>query len=97
MKKLRYIVTMLALLITGALPMQAQTTDSTGVEKLDAVVTEKPATDTTEDVDVNRRCVRMAHRHHRRYVHPYSATGDREKLYRLALFLFFPPGRGRNV
>ena len=53
MKKLRYIVTMLALLITGALPMQAQTADSTEVEKLNAVVAEESATDATEDVDVN--------------------------------------------
>ena len=34
----------------------------------------------------------MAHRHHRRYVCPYSATGHREKLYGLALLLFFPSG-----
>ena len=44
---------MLALLITGAFPMQAQTADSTEVEKLDAVVAEESATDATEDVDVN--------------------------------------------
>ena len=44
---------MLALLITGALPMQAQTADSTEVEKLDAIVAEESATDATEDVDVN--------------------------------------------
>ena len=33
--------------------MQAQTADSTEVEKLDAVVAEESATDATEDVDVN--------------------------------------------
>ncbi len=52
MKKLRYIITMLSLLIAGTLPMQAQTADSAAVETQTTGTAEKAA-GTEGEVDVN--------------------------------------------